>query len=67
MSDDLNMIIGYQVQSTAEWRRDKARQFPDDARNLRAAEELEQLAAQIEKLEDSDIHQRVADIQIYRG
>jgi hypothetical protein len=62
MSDDLNMIIGYQVQSTAEWRRDKARQFPDDARNLRAAEQLEQLAAQIEKLEDSDIHQRVADI-----
>jgi hypothetical protein len=62
MSDDLNTIIGYQVQSTAEWRRDKAVQFPNDFRNLRAAEELERLAAQIEGLEGSDIHQRVADI-----
>ena len=62
MSDDLNMIIGYQVQSTAGWRREKAAQFPDDARNLRAAEELEHLAAQIEKLEGSDTHQRVRDI-----
>ena len=53
------MIIGYQVQNTAEWRRDKAKQFPDDTRNLRAAEELERLAAQIDKLEDSDIHGRV--------
>ena len=62
MSDDLNTIIGYQVQSTAEWRREKAVQFPNDFRNLTAAEELERLAAQIEKLEGSDIHQRVADI-----
>ena len=67
MSDNLNTIIGYQVQSTAEWRREKAVQFPNDFRNLTAAEELERLAAQIEKLEGSDIHQRVADIQIYRG
>jgi hypothetical protein len=62
MSDDLNELIGYQVQSTAEWRRDKAEQFPNDTRNLRAAEELERLAVQIEKLEGSDMHKRVRDI-----
>jgi hypothetical protein len=28
MSDDLNVLIGYQVQSTAEWRRRKAEEFP---------------------------------------
>jgi hypothetical protein len=61
MSDDLNVLIGYQVQSTAEWRRNKAEQFPDDPRNLRAAEELERLAVQIEQLEDSAIHKRVRD------
>jgi hypothetical protein len=62
MSDDLNLLIGYQVQSTADWRRGKAEQFPNDTRNLSAAEELERLAAQIEKLEGSDIHKRVRDL-----
>ena len=28
MSDDLNMIIGYQVQSTAAWRRDEGEAIP---------------------------------------
>jgi hypothetical protein len=59
MSEDLNMVIGYEVQNTAEWRREKAKQFPDDTRNLRAAEELERLAAQIEQLEGSAIRERV--------
>jgi hypothetical protein len=59
---DLNTIIGYEVQSTAAWRREKAKQFPGDTRNLAAAEELEQLGAQIEKLEGSAIHERVRDI-----
>ena len=62
MSDDLNELIGYQVQSTAYWRRNKAAQFPDDPRNLEAAEELERLAEQIEKLEDSEIHKRLRDV-----
>ena len=43
-SDYLNEQIGYNVQGTAEWRRGKAEQFPDDARNLQAAEELECIA-----------------------
>src|SRR5882757_6110914 len=61
MSDDLNELIGYQVQSTAEWRREKAEQFPNDIRNLRAAEELERLAEQIDQLENSEIHKRVRE------
>ena len=62
MSNDLNVLIGYQVQSSAQWRRGKAEQFPNDSRNLRAAQELERLAAQIEKLEDSEVHKRVRSI-----
>jgi hypothetical protein len=63
MSDDLNVLFGYQVQNTAEWRRQKAEQFPDDARNLVAAEELERLAAQIDRLEGSEIHAQIREAQ----
>jgi hypothetical protein len=49
MSEYLNQMIGFQVEGTAEWRRQKARQFPDDTRNLKAAEELECLAAEIDE------------------
>jgi homoserine dehydrogenase len=63
MSDDLNVLFGYQVQSTAEWRRRKAEEFPDDARNLVAAEELERLAAQIDRLEGSEIHEQLREAQ----
>jgi hypothetical protein len=64
MSQSLMEIIGYQVQATAEWRRCKAEQFPKDAaRNLRAAEELDRLAAQIEQLEGSDVHNQIAELQ----
>ena len=45
--------IGYRAESTANWRRSKAAQFPQDTRNLQAAEELERLARQIEALEGS--------------
>ena len=61
MSEYLNEIIGYQVQATAEWRREKARQFPDDRRNLRAAEELEQLAREIDGLGGSEIERQVGE------
>jgi hypothetical protein len=51
--------IGYQAESTAEWRRSKAIQFPEDTRNLRAAEELERLAREIEALKGSDVYRQV--------
>jgi hypothetical protein len=47
--------IGYQAESSANWRRSKAAQFPEDTRNLRAAEELELLARQIGELKGSEI------------
>ena len=59
MSNDLNEKIGYRVQGTAEWRRQKAEQFPDDRRNLQAAEELDRLAEQIEALEGSELHRQI--------
>jgi len=63
MSEFLDLMIGYQVESTAEWRRRKAEQFPDDRRNLVAAEELEELAAQINRIGDSElIHQQIAKL-----
>jgi hypothetical protein len=62
MSDELMEIVGYQVESSAAWRREKAEQFPRDShRNLRAAEELERLGKEIGELEGSDIHTRVRE------
>ena len=63
MSEYLMEMIGYQVQGTADWRREKAQQFPDDPRNLTAAEELDRLAEQIEQFDGSEpIHQQIADL-----
>jgi hypothetical protein len=63
MSEYLMELIGYQVQGTADWRREKARQFPDDPRNLTAAEELDRLAEQIEQVTSSEpIQQQIADL-----
>jgi hypothetical protein len=59
---DINEIIGFQIESTAEWRRLKAKDFPDDLRNLRAAEELDRLAMEVAQLEGSDIHQRICKL-----
>jgi hypothetical protein len=58
-----------EVQSTADWRREKAKQFPDDTRNLTAAEELDTLATEISSLEDSEIHRQIADLtdRLYGG
>ena len=47
------------MESTAEWRREKAEEFPDDSRNLEAAKELEKLATEIKNLERSELYQRV--------
>jgi hypothetical protein len=62
MSEHLNEIIGNQVQGTAEWRRQKAEQFPSDTRNLRAAEELERLAREINELGGSEIERQIDQV-----
>jgi hypothetical protein len=59
MSQYLNEMIGYEVQGTAEWRRRKAEEFPDDSRNVDAAEELERLAGEIDSLEGSEIEKQI--------
>ena len=59
MSDDLYTLIGYQVEVTADWRRRQAEYFADDDRNARAAKELERLAAEVDQLEGSSIHEQI--------
>ena len=61
MSEYLNEMIGHQVRGTAEWRRQKAEQFREDPRNIRAAEELEHLAAEIDALNGSEIERQLRD------
>jgi len=55
-------VIGLQVQETAEWRWRKAEEFPDDPRHLKAAKELERLAAEIEQLNGSALHNRILEL-----
>lgn len=54
---DQGTVAGFIAQdlfSTAVWRQEKAAEYPDDDRNLRAAEHLAYLATQILALPDSD-------------
>ena len=59
MSDDLYTLIGYQVEVIADWRRRQAEYFPGDDQNRRAAKELDRLAAEIEQLEGSSVHDQI--------
>lgn len=56
---DINEIVGFQVERTAEWRRLKAKEFPDDTRNVEAAEQLDRLAVEIASLEGSGVHRQI--------
>ena len=58
----IDEIIGFQVEGTANWRRQKADLFPDSARNSAAAAELDQLAKEIGELEGSDLHRRIDEL-----
>jgi hypothetical protein len=59
MSDDLYTLISYRVEATADWRRRQAEYFPHDDRNARAAKELERLAAEVDQLEGSSVHEQI--------
>ena len=48
--------LALMLESIAEWRREKARDFPEDARNLEAAELLEKLAAECRNTEAEGEH-----------
>jgi hypothetical protein len=41
------------IENTAEWRREKAVQYPDDERNQQCAESLDRLAAEVRVLADN--------------
>jgi hypothetical protein len=59
MSDDLYALIGYQLEATADWRRRQAEYLPNDHHNARAAKELERLAAEVDQLEGSSVHEEI--------
>lgn len=59
----ISEMIGHKVEGTADWRRTKAIEFPQDSRNLKAAEGLDRLAEEIEKLEGSPIHMQLIKAQ----
>jgi len=61
MSDD-PFSISDRLESTAEWRRGKAEEFPDDKRNLEAAEQLERLAAEVRALDDTEIDKQISEL-----
>jgi hypothetical protein len=54
MSAEEILEIHLDVEGTAEWRRSKAAQFPNDTRNEIAAKELEKIASEIRALDGSD-------------
>lgn len=55
----INETLMYQVSSTAEWRRTKAEQFPNDSRNEEAAALLDRLSEEIDKLDGTEIESRI--------
>jgi hypothetical protein len=55
----INETLMYQVSSTADWRRTKAEQFPEDTRNEEAAELLDHLSEEIDKLDGTEIESRI--------
>jgi hypothetical protein len=47
------------VAGTANWRRQKLDEYPDDSRNLEAANLLDALAKDLPALEGSDVHRQI--------
>lgn len=60
MKADMEILIGNNVQSTAEWRRRKAAEHPGDTRNAEAAVLLDAIALQVDELDGSDLHRRLS-------
>lgn len=49
-------------EATAEWRRRKQEQYPDDQRNGRAADILDSLEKEISALEGGVLHKRIEEL-----
>ena len=51
------------LSSSADWRRRKADEFPDDAeRNLKAAKYLDMVADSMPSMEGSELHRRISNV-----
>jgi hypothetical protein len=51
---DVRTMLAEDFETTADWREAKATEYPEDYRNLRAAEGLRSLAAYVRALPDDD-------------
>src|SRR3954470_12061564 len=49
-------LLALNLECTSDWRRKKAELYPDDNRNLSAAEKLSELASQVRQLKGSPLH-----------
>jgi restriction system protein len=58
----MDELVAFNAESTAHWRRQTAERFPEDDRNIPAAERLERLAAELRALEGSALHRQVAHL-----
>jgi restriction system protein len=56
----IDELIVFDVESTAYWRRQTSERFPEDHRNIEAAEILERLALEVRALAGSAVHERLA-------
>jgi hypothetical protein len=57
---DITSLITDELEYAAEWRREKAAEYPEDAdRNLEAAQTLDRMAADIKKFQGSQWHWRL--------
>ena len=48
------------LEYSAEWRREKAKQYPEDWRNIAAAELLDKIAMEVRAMEGSEIHCQIS-------
>src|SRR5437588_5939298 len=56
MTDDAFDMLVQQVESSADWRANKADQYPDDTRNVRSSKALYKLAENLKELPAGDEH-----------
>lgn len=56
----IDELIVFNVENTAYWRRQTAERFPEDHRNVEAAEILERLAPELRAIEGTALHGRIA-------
>jgi hypothetical protein len=59
---DIETLVAMDLENSAEWRRCKAEEYPEDCRNLKAASMLERLAGGVQKLEGSELHTRACSL-----